>query len=234
MKRDESWTKDRDPRGILLDRRSLIVSEFANGAAELMPEAAGPRVSGTSIAAHLLATSRRRAMTSKTRRNGQPTETPAPPAKPSKKEQIIALALSGLGDVADIALMTQSRPSYVASVLEDAGLHSGYFDLYTSTSKQMNVYSRFFAGKMGFKDEATARESVNLIDRLYRQFELAGDRAGQHHALQMALTMFDRARWTNKMPEAEIFRKWLVERLNRAPNEAPVVSEASPPAMSRK
>ena len=56
----------------------------------------------------------------------------------------------------------------------------------------MNVYSKFFAGKLGFKDEASARESLGLIDTLYRQFGLAGDRAGQHHALLMALTMFDR------------------------------------------
>ena len=62
----------------------------------------------------------------------------------------------------------------------------------------MNVYSKFFAGQLGFKDVEAARRSVELIDRLYRQFELAADRAGQHHALLMALTMFDRARWTNK------------------------------------
>ena len=47
----------------------------------------------------------------------------------------------------------------------------------------MNVYSKFFAGKLGFRDEEAARESVGLIDTLYRQFGLAGDRAGQHHAL---------------------------------------------------
>ena len=57
----------------------------------------------------------------------------------------------------------------------------------------MNVYSKFFAGGLGFKDVDTAEKSVELIDRLHRQFELAGDRAGQHHALLMALTMFDRA-----------------------------------------
>ena len=77
----------------------------------------------------------------------------------------------------------------------------------------MNVYSKFFAGKLGFKDEETARQSIELIDRLHRQFELAGDRAGQHHALVMALTMFDRARWTGKGIEAEIFREWLTGRL---------------------
>lgn len=147
-------------------------------------------------------------------------ESAAPPRSPSKKEQIIALFLSGLSDLGDLALITRTRPSYVASVLQNAGLHHGYFDLYTSTAEPMNVYSKFFAGHMGFKDEETARQSVQVIDRLYRQFELAGDRAGQHHALLMALTMFDRARWTNKNAEAEVFRQWLSARLQEA---APVV-----------
>ena len=134
-------------------------------------------------------------------------------AKPSKKDQIVSLFLSGIGEVEDIAVITGARPSYVASVLQEAGLHSGYFDLYTSTSQPQNIYSKFFAGKLGFKDVETAAASVELIDRLYRQFEFAGDRAGQHHALSMALTMFDRARWTGKGREAEIFRQWLMERL---------------------
>jgi hypothetical protein len=80
----------------------------------------------------------------------------------------------------------------------------------------MNVYSKFFAGKLGFKDEEAARGSIELIDRLYNQFGLARDRAGQHHALMMALTMFDRARWTGKASEADIFRHWLMARLNDA------------------
>src|SRR2546423_600260 len=138
------------------------------------------------------------------------------PAKPSKKDQIISLFLSGMGEVEDIAVITGARPSYVASVLQGAGLSSGYFDLYTSTAHPQNIYSKFFAGKLGFKDEETAHESIELIDRLYRQFEFAGDRAGQHHALAMALTMFDRARWTNKAREAEVFLHWLMGRLNEA------------------
>ena len=133
--------------------------------------------------------------------------------RPSKKDQIVSLFLSGMGEVEDIAIITGSRPSYVGSVLQEAGLVSGYFDLYTSTSHPMNVYSKFFANKLGFRDEAAAAESVEVIERLYRQFELAQDRAGQHHALAMALTMFDRARWTGKGREAEIFRTWLTERL---------------------
>src|SRR3954470_16277362 len=100
-------------------------------------------------------------------------------SKPSRKEQIISLALSGMGAVEDIAVITGARPSYVASVLQDAGLQTGYFDLYTSTSQPPNIYSKFFAGKLGFKDVETAAESVAIIDRLYRQFEFAGDRAGK-------------------------------------------------------
>jgi hypothetical protein len=145
---------------------------------------------------------------------------PPPPRKsssrPSKKDQIVSLFLSGMGEIEDIAVITGARPSYVASVLQEAGLHSGYFDLYTSTSQPQNVYSKFFANKLGFKDVETASESVSLIDRLYRQFEFAGDRAGQHHALTMALTMFDRARWTGKGREAEVFLNWLTARLGEA------------------
>jgi hypothetical protein len=137
-----------------------------------------------------------------------PTQEPT-----SKKEQILALYLSGVEDVEDLALLTQSRPSYVGGVLQEEGLEAGYFDLYTSTSNPMNVYSKYFAGKLGFKDLMRAEESVRVIDRLYRQFGIAHDRAGQHHALLMALTMYDRARWTGKEAEAEPFRRWLAERL---------------------
>jgi hypothetical protein len=137
-------------------------------------------------------------------------------SKVSRKDQIIALYLSGMNEIEDLAIITGARPSYVGSVLQESGLVKGYFDLYTSTSHPMNDYSKFFAGKLGFKDEETARESVDLIDKLYRQFEYAQDRAGQHHALSMALVMFDRARWTGKGQEADIFRQWLLKQLNEA------------------
>jgi len=148
-------------------------------------------------------------------------ETAARPNRPriTRKDQITALYTSGLGSVEDIALLTGARPSYVASVLQEAGLMTGYFDLYTTSAHPMNVYSKFFAGKLGFKDEATAQSSIDLIDHLYRQFEVAKDRAGQHHALMVALTMFNRARWTNKAREAEIYRRWLQERLEEAGKE---------------
>jgi hypothetical protein len=136
--------------------------------------------------------------------------------KVSKKDQIIALYLSGMNEIEDLAIITGSRPSYVGSVLQEANLVTGYFDLYTSSAHPMNVYSKFFANKLGFKDEETARQSIETIDRLHNQFEFAGDRAGQHHALMMALVMFDRARWTGKGREADIFRQWLMSQLENA------------------
>jgi hypothetical protein len=158
------------------------------------------------------------------KKRGLPPAPAAEPQPPSKKEQILSLYANGITEVPDIAYITQSRPSYVASVLRDAELVTDYHDLYTSTRQPMNAYSKFFAGQLGFRDEETARASVGLIDRHYRQFGLAQDRAGQHHALLMALTMFDRARWTNKPGEADIFRCWLVERLE----------EPLPPASPRR
>jgi len=153
------------------------------------------------------------------------------PARPearrtSKKDQIVSLFLGGITDVQDLAAIIQARPSYVAGVLQESNLLRGYFDLYTTTSHPMNVYSKYFAKKLGYKDEEAAQGSVDLIARYYRQFELAGDRAGQHHALLMALTMFDRARWTGKGREADVFRRWLTDRLQEA--EPAAGSDAEP------
>lgn len=155
-------------------------------------------------------------MSTSTRQKKETASDKPAPRRVSKKDQIIALYTSGISDVEDLAMITGARPSYVANVLQESNLMTGYFDLYTTSSNPMNVYSKFFARKLGFKDEETARSSIDLIDRLYSQFEFAGDRAGQHHALVMALTMFDRARWTGKGEEADLFRHWLLARLNEA------------------
>jgi len=143
---------------------------------------------------------------------------PRPRQKTSKKQQIVALYLLGVTDIEDLAMITNARSSYVGKVLQDAGLIHGYFDLYTSTAHPMNVYSKFFAGRLGFRDEAAARRSVAILEQWYEQFEQAGDRAGQHHVLSMALVMFNRARWTGKMHEADFFRRWLVAHLTLEPS----------------
>jgi hypothetical protein len=138
----------------------------------------------------------------------------------TKKQQILALYLSGNKNIEDLATITNARASYVSSVLQNAGLIHGYFDLYTSTGYPMNLYSKLFAGKLGFKDESAARRSVAILDQVYGRFARAGDRPGQHHALYMALVMFDRARWTGRGREAELFRRWLVAHLMRASSSA--------------
>jgi hypothetical protein len=133
----------------------------------------------------------------------------------SKKEMILSLFENGTKEVETIAAISGAKPSYVGSVLQQAGLIDNYFDLYTSTNHPMNIYSKHFRGKLGFKDVETARRSVQNLEESYRYFERLQDRAGQHHTLEMGLTMLDRARWTGKMEEAEIYRIWMVGKLSR-------------------
>lgn len=148
-------------------------------------------------------------------------ETEEQEAVQSKKEMILSLYNSGTTDVEAIVALTGAKPSYVGSVLHREGLIDNYFDLYTSTAYPMNVYSKYFVGKLGFRNVFAARKSVRNLDDIYYQFESKQDRAGQHHTLEMALTMLDRARWTGKLEEAEIYRRWLVSKLNR-----PLIGEA--------
>ena len=148
-------------------------------------------------------------------------ETEEQEAVQSKKEMILSLYKSGTTDIEAIVALTGAKPSYVGSVLQREGLIDNYFDLYTSTAYPMNIYSKYFLGKLGFRNVFTARRSVRSLDDIYYQFESKQDRAGQHHTLDMALTMLDRARWTGKLDEAEIYRRWLVSKLNR-----PLISEA--------
>ncbi len=138
-------------------------------------------------------------------------ETKAP--RITKNDQIVSVFLSGMTNLEELSKITGASNSYVGSVLQDAGLMTGYFDLYTTTANPMNVYSKFFVNKLGFKNEETAHRSVEVLENAYRQFDQQSDRAGQLHALEMALIMFDRARFTGKRREAEIFRDWLVSHL---------------------
>jgi hypothetical protein len=137
----------------------------------------------------------------------------------TKKERIVSLFTAGTTNLEELAKATDSSLSYVGSVLQEAKLMTGYFDLYTTTASPMNVYSKLFVNKLGFRNETVARRSVNELERVYRDFKQRRDRAGQHHALEMALVMFDRARWTGKQTEAAIFRKWLVSHLEILENE---------------
>ncbi|MCA1568006.1 MAG: hypothetical protein LC803_20660 [Acidobacteria bacterium] len=127
----------------------------------------------------------------------------------TKKEQILALYEAGTTDIAQIVRAVGARPSYVAQVLQSAGFLTGYFDLYTTTGREQNVYTRFFRNVLSFKTVEAARESVQKIDRLYNYFERLGDRAGQHQAMVLALTGKNRARWSGKQEESAVFNEWL-------------------------
>ncbi len=127
----------------------------------------------------------------------------------TKKGQILALYEAGTTDIAQIVRQVGARPSYVAQVLQSAGHLSGYFDLYTTTGREQNVYTRFFRNVLSFKTVEAARESVQKIDRLYNYFERLGDRAGQHQAMVLALTGKNRARWSGKQEESAVFNEWL-------------------------
>jgi hypothetical protein len=129
--------------------------------------------------------------------------------QPSKKEQIMSLYESGTTDIAQIVRQVAARPSYIAQVLQSAGYMTGCFDLYTTTASEHNIYSRFFRNVLSFKTVEAAEESCRKLSRLYDYFERLGDRAGQHSAMVLALTGKNRARWSGKMDESEVFSRWL-------------------------
>ena len=132
-----------------------------------------------------------------------------PAEQRTKKEQIVSLFESGTKDIAEIVRRVKARPSYVAQVLQQAGHLDGYFDLYTTTGREQNVYTRYFRNVLHFRNVEAARESVARIDRLYNYFELLGYRSGQHQAMILALTGKNRARWSGKTEESQIFSDWL-------------------------
>ncbi|HZS08662.1 MAG TPA: hypothetical protein VFD58_27760 [Blastocatellia bacterium] len=127
----------------------------------------------------------------------------------TKKEQIVELYQNGVSDIAEIVYQVGARPSYVAQVLQSAGLLTGYSDLYTTTASEQNFYSRFFRNVLAFKTVEAARGSIQRIDRLYNYFERIGDRAGQHQAMVLALIGKNRARWSGKPDAARVFSDWL-------------------------
>jgi hypothetical protein len=129
--------------------------------------------------------------------------------KDSKKSRILELHRTGTTEISEIARQVDTRPSYVASVLQSAGMIQGYFDLYTTTGRDQNTYSRFFRNALSFKTVEAAKESVARIAQLYNYFDRIGDRAGQHHAEVLALTGRNRARWSGKKEESRIFEEWL-------------------------
>lgn len=129
--------------------------------------------------------------------------------QPTKKEQILSLYESGTKDIAEITRQVKARPSYVAEVLQRAGHLDNFFDLYTTTNSEQNVYTRYFRNVLSFRNVEAAQESCVRLSRLYEYFERLGDRAGQHQACVIALTGKNRARWSGKLEESQVFSEWL-------------------------
>jgi hypothetical protein len=133
--------------------------------------------------------------------------------KKSKKTCILEAWNAGERDLRRLARGVDSKPSYVASVLQTEGLLQGYHDLYTASGNAMNIYDSLFAGRLGYRDVKTAERGVALIDRAYRELDELTDRAGQHHCMVAALTMCNRARFSGKLAEGLVYRRWLLHRL---------------------
>ncbi len=98
-----------------------------------------------------------------------------------------------------------------------------------TNEKFKTKYAQFFAGKLSYRDEAAARESVAVIDDFYRRSDAAGDEDGRHAARSAALTMFDRARVADKGCEAEVFRRWLEDAAGRRNSSAPLAEVGGAP-----
>lgn len=129
----------------------------------------------------------------------------------TKKDLALSLHAAGR-TVKEIAKALETHPSYIANVLAAAGKTPDYNDLYTSTTSLPGP-ARMFQGVLRFRDVQSARESVEKIDELYREFRAAGDRRGRHQAQVMALTGKNRAEGIGKYEEAEIFAGWLMDHL---------------------
>jgi hypothetical protein len=78
---------------------------------------------------------------------------------------------------------------------------------YNSDAK--NDYATRYSADLSFRDEEAARQSVKVIEELYKHSEQTGDPAGLHEARVRALTMFDEARAAGKEREANVFWRWL-------------------------
>src|ERR1700749_2277249 len=76
----------------------------------------------------------------------------------TKKELILGLHEQGTTDIAEVVRRVKARPSYVAQVLQHAGHLDGYFDLYTTTGREQNVYTRYFRSVLAFRNVEAARE----------------------------------------------------------------------------
>jgi hypothetical protein len=65
------------------------------------------------------------------------------------------------------------------------------------------------------------------MQRLHDDFAARRDRAGQHHVLLEALTLFDRARWSGKAAEARVFAAFLARAVGEGAGGRDVARDAA-------
>ena len=118
-------------------------------------------------------------------------------------------------NVATIAELLKSEPSYIANVLIEQGYVPNYMDLYTSTGPQ-NEHAALLAGVLRFRDLESARSSVQKLEQLYSQFVAKSDRRGIHQCQVLALVGKNRAEGIGKLAEARVFTEWLQGRIQPA------------------
>jgi hypothetical protein len=137
----------------------------------------------------------------------------------TKKKVAAQLYEKGI-NVATIAELLKSEPSYVANALIEQGYVPNYMDLYTSTGPQ-NEHAALLAGVLRFRDLEAAQASVAKLEQLYAQFVEAKDRRGTHQCQVLALVGKNRAEGIGKLAEAKVFADWLQRHLATVPAAGP-------------
>lgn len=140
------------------------------------------------------------------------------PDTPSKKRVILesceALKCERVGPAEIRAIEDELRrrlgagrgtsPSYIASVLREAGKRVEYQDRYAAPVIA-DPYAARLKGRLQFSDLAGAQDSLQQLDALYREYRAAGDRVGTGLVRKIIQT-----------------GKWRAERLAANPRVSPV------------
>ncbi len=118
-------------------------------------------------------------------------------------DQIRALYRSGMTSEEDLAFITDSNRSAVEEALRDV----------RNDPAASDFFAEFDLTSLGLRGVGSAKAAVGALDERYRTAREESNRAGQHTAMMMALTLFNQARWTGRNEEASLFRIWLMDRL---------------------
>ncbi len=127
---------------------------------------------------------------------------------PTKKARVLAM-YPEIQDVEVVARALDTSPSYVANTLIEAGVPVAYSDVFTSSRQPLNPYARDLAGVLRFKDVATTRDCLELLDQIHADHAERRDFRGMFQVQQLALQGKLRARAIGKHEEADLFAEWL-------------------------